>query len=379
VKPRASSRAGRLPKSGAHTRDPRRTCSSGACGLFGSDLPEVIQTETELEEILTCPSRELIDFVRTLSGRLLILGAGGKMGPTLAVLAQRAAKAAGQRLSVVAVSRFGDARTRSWLEARGVETVSGDLLEQRVVRRLPAADHLVYLVGLKFGTKDDPATTWAINTLVPARICERYPRSRVVALSSGNVYPGSPVRRGGSTETDPLTPIGEYANAAVGRERIFEFHSRRHGTAVALLRLCYAVDLRYGILADIARRVRAGEPIALDNGYFNCVWQGDANEMILRALTLAACPPSIWNLCRPERFSVREIANRLGALLNRPPRFTGREAATTLVVDASRLCATLGPPRIPIDRLLRWAAHWVQHGGRDLGKPTHFEVRDGNY
>jgi nucleoside-diphosphate-sugar epimerase len=342
-------------------------------------MTEIIQTESELEEILTRPHPELIEFIRTLSGRLLILGAGGKMGPTLAVLARRATEAAGRQLSIVAVSRFSDASGRTWLETRGIETQSCDLLDETALRALPDAENVVYLVGLKFGTVQNPAATWAINTLVPARVCQRYPHSRIVALSSGNVYSLSDVKGSGSMETDAIRPLGEYPNAAVGRERIFEFCSRQQGTRVALLRLCYAIDLRYGVLSDIARWVNSGPPVSLANGYFNCIWQGDANEMALRALALADSPPTVWNVCRPERFSVREVANRLGELLNRSPAFNGREEATALLADASKICAALGAPRVPMETLLRWTAHWVKQGGRDLGKPTHFEVRDGNY
>ena len=342
-------------------------------------MTEIIQSESELEEILTRPGPELVEFFKTLTGRLLILGAGGKMGPTLAVLARRAADAAGSRLRVVAVSRFSEANTRQWLEARGVEALGCDLLDGSPLRQLPDAEHLLYLVGVKFGTTQSPAATWAVNTLVPARVCERYPESRVVALSTGNVYPFSDIGRGGSKESDALTPLGEYANAAVGRERILEFCSRRAGTRVALLRLCYAIDLRYGVLADLARWISTGQPVPLANGYFNCIWQGDANELVLRALSLAESPPTVWNLCRPERFPVREIASRLGDLMGRSPQFTGEESATALLVDSSPICTALGCPRTPMETLLRWTAHWVKQGGRSFGKPTHFEVRDGNY
>lgn len=336
-------------------------------------------TETELEEVLTRPSSSLVEFIRTVSSPLLILGAGGKMGPTLAVLARRAADAAGHKLEIVAVSRFSDAGSRRWLEERGVKVLGCDLLDGQGVSRLPDAENLIYLVGLKFGTSQNPAATWAMNTLVPARACERFPRSRIVALSTGNVYPLSEVKRGGSVESDALTPLGEYANAAVARERIFEFHSQRNGTALALLRLFYAVELRYGVLADIARRVHAGQPIPLANGSFNCIWQGDANEMILRALAMVASPPLVWNLCRSEIFSVRQIAVRLGELLGREPVFSGSESATALTANAARICSELGTPRTAVDVMLRWTAHWVKQGGRDLGRPTHFEVRDGNY
>ncbi len=343
------------------------------------DHPEFIATEPELEEILTRPGAPLIAAIKSYSSPLLILGAGGKMGPTLAVLARRAAEAAGHPLDVVAASRFTDAASRQWLEARGVRTVSCDLLDAQSVAALPDSGNILYLVGLKFGTAQNPSATWAMNTLVPARVCERFPHSRIVALSTGNVYPLNAVSRGGSAETDALTPLGEYANAAVARERIFEFHSRRNGTALAVLRLFYAVELRYGVLADIARKVHAGGPIALGNGSFNCIWQGDANEMILRSLPLAAAPPSVWNLCRPEVFSIRQVALRCGELLGREPIFSGRESDTALLGNSSPLCAAIGSPVTPLDTMLRWTAHWVQHGGRDLARPTHFEVRDGKY
>ena len=341
--------------------------------------PERIETEEQLDQLLTRPSAALVEFIQTLSSPLLVLGAGGKMGPTLAVRAKRAADAANHPLEVIAVSRFSDAATRTWLERHQVKTLACDLLEAPAVETLPDADTVVYLVGLKFGTAQNPVATWAMNTVVPARVMERYPHARLVALSTGNVYPLTEVSRGGSRETDPLTPLGEYANAAVGRERIFEFFSRNHHTPVALLRLYYAVELRYGVPVDIARKVHTGEPIALANGHFNCIWQGDANDLILRALSLAASPPSVWNLCRPEIFSVRAIASRLGELLRRTPRFAGSEAPTALLGNSASLCAKLGPPAVPMETMLRWMAHWVKQGGRSLGKPTHFEVRDGNY
>lgn len=344
-----------------------------------ADLPGLIQTEDALDELLTRPGSALVEFIRTVRSPLLVLGAGGKMGPSLAVLARRAAEAAGHPLEVVAVSRFSDLNARRWLDERGVQTVSCNLLDAQAVARLPEAENIVYLVGLKFGTARNPAATWAMNTLVPARVMERFPNSRIVALSTGNVYPLNDVSRGGSLESDPRTPLGEYANAAVGRERIFEFCSQRHQTPVALLRLFYAVELRYGVLVDIGLKVHAGEPIELANGSFNCIWQSDANDMVLRSLALAGSPPSVWNLCRPEIFSVCAIASRLGELLGRPPQFVGSEAPTALLGNASPLCAKLGPPSVSVERMLAWIAHWVKLGGRNLGRPTHFEVRDGGY
>jgi nucleoside-diphosphate-sugar epimerase len=343
------------------------------------ERPHLLSTEPELEDVLTRPSPDLVQSIKEFSSPLLVLGAGGKMGPTLCVLARRAAAEAGHRLDVVAVSRFSDESARRWLETRSVQTASCDLLDANSLARLPDASNIIYLVGLKFGTSQNPSATWAMNTLVPTRVCERYPGARIVALSTGNVYPLSEASRGGSLESDSLTPLGEYANAAVARERIFEFHSSRNGTALALLRLFYAVELRYGVLADLARKVLSGEPIPLANGSFNCIWQADANEMILRSLSLVSVPPAAFNLCRPEIFSVRQLATQLGELLGRAPVFTGNESTTALLGNPSRICAALGPPATPLDAMLRWTAHWVKQGGRDLGRPTHFEVRDGRY
>ncbi|MCI0748678.1 MAG: NAD(P)-dependent oxidoreductase [Verrucomicrobia subdivision 3 bacterium] len=341
--------------------------------------PDTIETEDQLDEFLTRPGAPLVEFVKTIAGPLLILGAGGKMGPTLAVLAQRAASAAGKPLDVIAVSRFTDSKARKWLEDRNVKTTSCDLLQRSAIEKLPEAPSIIYLVGLKFGTAQNPGATWAMNTILPALVAERYPKSRIVALSTGNVYPFSDVKRGGSTEMDPLTPLGEYANAAVARERIFQFFSVNQQTPVALLRLFYAVELRYGVLVDIAQHVYHGSPIELTNGYFNCIWQGDANEMILRSLALVSSPPSVWNLCRPEVFSVRDVAARLGELFGRPPRFTGSEAPNALLGNSRPLCDRLGMPTVPLTTMLCWIANWIKQGGRDLNRPTHFEVRDGNY
>lgn len=342
-------------------------------------LPACVETEEQLDDLLTRPSPALMDFIRNVASPLIILGAGGKMGPTLAVLARRAADAAGHPLEVIAVSRFGDATTRGWLESRGVRTLSCDLLEAGDVRHLPETSNLIYLVGLKFGTAQNPSLTWAMNTIVPARVAERYPRARIVALSTGNVYSMSEPGRGGSLETDPLTPLGEYPNAAVARERIFEYYARRNATPLVLLRLFYAMELRYGVLVDLARLIWQGQPVPLANGYFNGIWQADANEMVLRALSLATTPPAVYNLCRPEIFSVREMATRLCTLLNCPPRLTGSEAPTALLGNAHPICKALGPPATTLDTILPWVADWVKSDRRNLGKPTHFEVRDGQY
>jgi nucleoside-diphosphate-sugar epimerase len=351
----------------------------GRHDISKEQLPDRIDSEEQLDDVLTRPTVALQQVIRTLPSPLLILGAGGKMGPTLAVMAKRAAKAVNHSLEVIAVSRFSDATLVARLSRRGVRTIACDLLDPVAVSRLPDASNLIYLVGLKFGTAKNPAATWAINTIVPTRVAERYYEARIVALSTGNVYPLSEVCRGGSLERNVLTPVGEYANSAVARERLFEFHSSAHRTSVALIRLFYAVELRYGILVDIARKVHNGAAIDLANGYFNCIWQADANEMVIRALALAASPPTIWNLCRPEVFSVREAATRFGELLERTPAFAGRESANALLGNSAALCSRLGTPAISLEAMQVWIAKWVRQGGRDLGKPTHFESRDGRY
>jgi len=342
-------------------------------------MTERIETEEQLETVLTTPRPELVAFMRTVASPLLLLGAGGKMGPTLARLAQRAAQAAGHPLEIIAVSRFSNDSARASLEQAGVKTLASDLLDRRAVEKLPDAPNVIYLAGMKFGTAQNPALTWAVNTLVPAHVAERYRTSRLVALSTGNVYPFVPVRSGGATEEHPLTPHGEYPNAAVARERTFEYFSLQHGTPVALLRLSYAVELRYGVLADIARNVWAGEPVDVSNGWLNWIWQGDANEIILRALALATSPARAWNLTGPEPLRVRDVAERFGELLGKSVRLTGTEADTALLSNPSRLIAQLGAPATPLDLVVRRVAHWIQVGGRTLNKPTHFEVRDGVY
>jgi nucleoside-diphosphate-sugar epimerase len=343
------------------------------------DLPERIETVEALDEIMTRPQPQLIEFIKTLSSPLVILGAGGKMGPSLAVLARRAADATGHPLEIIAISRFSDAKARQWLQSRGVRTISCDLFDRDSVVQLPDAENVIYLVGLKFGTAQNPAATWAVNTLIPAYTAERYPAARIAALSTGNVYPLSPIGSGGLSESAALTPLGEYANSAVARERIFEYFSRKNDTAITLIRLSYALDLRYGVLVDVAQKVFAGKAVDLTMGWLNCIWQGDANDLTLRSLALADNPPLALNLTGSETFSVREIAMRFGELMNRPPQFVGTEAETALLSSTSRLREQLGAPWTPLDTVIRWTAHWIMNGGYLLNRPTHFEVRDGAY
>lgn len=343
------------------------------------DQPTLIDSEDSLEEVLTTPSSELVAAIGELADPLVILGAGGKMGPTLAVLAKRAAEVAGQPLRVVAASRFSNPASRQWLESRGVETVAIDLFQREDLKQLPNSANVVYLVGMKFGTSSNPVPTWATNTIVPTYAAERYATSKIVALSTGNVYPLTSRDTGGSSETDPLTPMGEYANAAVARERVFGYFAERDQTPTLLVRLNYAHDLRYGVMTDIVNKVWTETPIDLTMGYFNAIWQGDANEMILRAFKLCEVPARAINLTSPAIYSVREVAERAGELLDRQPLFSGTEATSALLSNASQYVEHFGKPRVDLERLLGWVVHWTRAGGTTLGKPTHFETRDGKY
>jgi nucleoside-diphosphate-sugar epimerase len=341
--------------------------------------PELILSEGMLNEVLTTPGPELVASVKSLEGPLLVLGAGGKMGPTLCVQALRALRAAGNPGDVIAVSRFSTSSAQGWLEKNGVRTLACDLLDPIALKRLPSAANVIYLVGRKFGTRSDPAATWLTNAVLPARIAQHFVGSRMVALSTGNVYPLVPVDGPGSKETDPLTPLGEYSMSCVARERIFSHFSRLHGNPVALIRLSYALDLRYGVLVDIASQVLRGKPVDVTTGYLNCIWQGDANEMIIRSIGLASSPARAINLTGTTRLSVRRAARRFGRLLGRPVQISGVESETAYLSDMSATVALLGPPQTPLDTVFRWTAHWIARGGPLLSKPTHFSVRDGRF
>lgn len=343
------------------------------------ELPENIDSEEQLDELLTAPSAELVSACKQFSDPLIVLGAGGKMGPSLAVLARRAIEQANACVRVIAVSRFGNAAARDYLHQRGVETCVADVFNRRQLDTIPDASNVIYLVGMKFGTSQDPLPTWATNTIAPVHACERFARARIVALSTGNIYPLCAVASGGAVESAPLTPEGEYPNAAVARERIFQYYAAQHQTPVTLMRLNYAHDLHYGVITDIAGKIWRGEPIDLTMGYFNAIWQGDANEMILRSLPLCTSPATAINLTSPQIYQVREVAVKLGQLLERPVQFTGQEAPTALLSNTERMQAVLGQPRIDLDRLLHWIAHWTRIAGAVHNKPTGFQVRDGKF
>ncbi len=347
-------------------------------------LPDTPADEQELDELLSRPRAETVAALGACSGDVIVLGAGGKMGPTLTRLVARAAAKADRQNGrpprrVVAVSRFSSASARHALEAAGVDVVSCDLLDRNAVARLPDADNVVFMAGQKFGTAGAPATTWAMNTVVPAICAERYAGARIVAFSTGNVYPLTPVGHSGARESDAVGPIGEYAASCVGRERIFELAADRTATRVAIVRLNYAIDLRYGVLTDLAVKVLRGEPIDLRMGYVNVIWQGDANRIAVECLERASAPPFVVNLTGRDVLSVRDLAKRLGGRLGRQPVFTGEEAPDALLSDTRLMTSTFAPPEIPLDGMVAWVASWVGDGRPLLGRPTHFEERAGKF
>jgi nucleoside-diphosphate-sugar epimerase len=335
--------------------------------------------DDELEERLSRPTPAVVEALRQVHGDVIVLGAGGKMGPSLTKMVRRAIDEMGEARDVIAVSRFSSADAAADLEHANIRIVRADLGDRDAVASLPDAASVIYMAGQKFGTRDLPSLTWAVNTLVPAMVAERYAASRIVAFSTGNVYPMSPAASTGSREMDALTPIGEYANSCVGRERVLEHVSRTRGTPIAIVRLNYAVDLRYGVIVDIAQRIASGEPVRVDMGYVNVIWQGDANAQAIRSLALASSPPFVVNVTGPERLSVRETAVRLGQLMEKPVRIEGEEAPDALLSDTTLAQSHFGAPTVATNTLIEWVADWVGRGGRRLGKATKFEVRDGRY
>jgi nucleoside-diphosphate-sugar epimerase len=347
--------------------------------LPGTDLPAAIESEEELEERLARPRPEDAAFARTLTEDVLVLGAGGKMGPSLARRVRRSVGAAGVSRRVLAVSRFADPAVAAALAQDGVETIACDLLDPRQVGSLPRVGNVLYLAGRKFGSTDRPDLTWAQNTIVPALVARHFARSRIVVFSTGNVFAPVGSTSAGAAEDDAPDPVGEYAQSCLGRERVFEHFSHEQGTSCVLFRLFYAVDLRYGTIVDIARRVFAGEPVDLRVPRVNALWQGDANSYAFRSLALCQSPPRPLVVTGPTPVSVRAVAERFGALMGRTVRFEGEEGPVSLLGNPTRCLSLLGPPEVGLDRLVEWTASWVSRGGRSLGKPTHFESTDGRF
>ncbi len=340
---------------------------------------EYIETEEQLEDRLSTPNVHDIAVVQRLSGDVIVLGAGGKMGPSLARRIKRAVDAAGTRFRVIAVSRFSSPSERGLLEAAGVETIACDLLDRDAVARLPECENVLFLAGRKFGSSDRTDLTWAMNTVAPANAAHRYRASRIVVFSTGNVYPFVSSASKGSVERDAVEPRGEYAQSCLGRERVFEYFSRELGTPALLFRLNYAVDLRYGTLVDIARKVFAAQPVDLTVAHFNTIWQGDANSYAIRSLELCQSPPRVLNVTGPEIVSVRETAEFYARRFTRQVSFRGEDSGVALLNNATRCHELLGKPEVGLDELMELVARWVECGGRSLNKPTKFEVVDGKF
>jgi nucleoside-diphosphate-sugar epimerase len=334
-------------------------------------LPLRIESEAQLEDLLSAPYPEDIAAARSLVGDVLILGAGGKMGPTLA---RRIRRALPQPHRVIAVSRFSDAAVQARLNSWGVDTIPADLLAPGALDSLPDAPYVIYAAARKFGTGGDASSTWVTNAFLPGLVARRYARSRIVSFSTGNVYPLFPTDSPGPAEDTPPAPVGEYGQSALARERVFEYFSRANDTPVALIRLNYAVELRYGVLVDLASKVAAGIPIDLSMGHVNVIWEGDANSVCLRSLAHCASPPFVLNLTGLETLQVRDLAQQFGR-----PVFQGSEADSALLSNAALCSRLFGPPKVPIPQVIAWVKDWITQGRVVWSKPTHFEVRDGKF
>jgi nucleoside-diphosphate-sugar epimerase len=339
-------------------------------------LPARFDSVEALEDFMTMPPQALVADLANTPGDIIVLGVGGKMGPTLARMAKRAAP----DKRVMGVARFSEPGVREGLLQADVEPISADLLERGALEALPKPANVMFMAGRKFGATGNVPLTWAMNVHVPAMVAEVFKESRIVAFSTGNVYPFVPVDSGGASEdVPPVPPPGDYANSCVGRERMFEYFSAKHGTPGRLFRLNYAIDMRYGVLHDVGRKVRDGEPIDLAMGHVNVIWQGDANALALRCLTHATTPTSPINITGPETVEIRWLAAEFGKLLGKSPKLTGKEAPTGWLNDSRRMVKQFGPPSVPLSTMIEWTADWLSHDMATLNKPTHYEVRDGKY
>ncbi len=343
--------------------------------LTRQTLPKTIPDIAALDDLLCRPTQALIDDLKKVDGDIMILGVAGKMGPTLAGLA----KSAVPDRRVIGVARFSDPSVKDWLQARGVETINCDLMDEKAIQALPKAPNIVFMAGRKFGAEGDLSLTWAMNSHVPALIAQAFPASRIVAFSTGCIYPFVPVDGKGSPEDMAPNPPGEYAQSCVGRERMFEYFSRKLGTPGRLFRLNYAIDMRYGVLHDIATKVLTGTPIDVSIGHVNFIWQGDASAQALRCLAHCTSPTSPINVSGHEILAVRDLAAKFGARFGRAPVLVGEEQPTAWLTDTSKAVEMFGQPVVDTEQLIAWTADWVSRSMPSLGKPTKYEVRDGRY
>lgn len=342
-------------------------------------LPDKIDDQEQLDDLLSEPTSAAIDAIRRVNGDIILLGAGGKMGPSLTRMICRATKAAGINRMITAVSRFTSEKSRTDIEDCGATAISGDLLDETFIERLPDVPNVIFMTGTKFGTQHSAALTWAMNVYLPTLVCRKYRNSKILAFSTGNVYPLVTPESGGSQETDAVVPVGEYGMSALGRERMFEYFSQINGNPATILRLNYAVAVRYGVLVDLALQVFHEQPIDVSMGFANVIWQGDANAMTISALADATSPAYIINVAGPEIFRVRDVCEQFAQLMKKQVSFTGDELSTALLNNGSLGHEKYGQPRVNLERLIQWVANWVMSGHPLLGKPTQFQVRDGKF
>jgi nucleoside-diphosphate-sugar epimerase len=347
--------------------------------MMPNDLPETITTEEQLDEVMSLGSPNLMRMMKEIAGDIIILGIAGKIGVQLAMAAVKAIDKAGGRNRVIGVSRFSDKNARKKLESFGVKTIKCDLLHCDLVGKLPKARDVIFMAGKKFGTGGSEDLTWAMNTVVPANVAHHFKESRIVVFSTGNVYDMTPVCGAMPTEDDLTNPKGEYAQSALGRERVFEYFSNLNKTPVCIIRLNYAIDLRYGVLRDIGNRVYAGQPLDLSTGHVNVIWQGDVINQSLLCLAHCRSPANIINMTGPETASVRYIAKQFSRIFNKEVTFINEESPTALLNNASKAAALFGYPSVPLLQMIEWIAHWIEVDGPSLDKPTHFEIRDGKF
>jgi len=331
--------------------------------------------ENGLEDILSEPTEATKKIIAGLTGDIVVLGAGGKMGPTLAMMLK---KASGGK-KIYAVSRFSDKAVRSRIEQVKVETIEADLLDESHYRKLPDVENVFYLAGMKFGSTGNQPLTWALNSFVPALAARHYKDSRIVAYSTGNVYPLVDISGGGATEQTTPEPIGEYAQSCLGRERMFEYFSQLYKTPVTLIRLNYANEPRYGIIVDLALKILNDKPIDLTMGAVNLIWQRDANDYIIRAISLAKSPPAVLNVTGPETIPIRRLAEQIGDTLGKKPKFASQETSSALLSNASYCLSRFGPPRTTLEQMISMIGKWIAAGKKTLNKPTKYNVRDGKF
>ncbi|MFH1303430.1 MAG: NAD-dependent epimerase/dehydratase family protein [Planctomycetota bacterium] len=344
-----------------------------------TDFPATIDNVAQLDELLSRPTPQVIQALQQTAGDLILLGIAGKMGPTLARMILRADEAAGIHRRVIGVSRFSDESSRQPLEDLGIETIKGDLLDAAFINSLPDVPNVIYMAGMKFGATGNESLTWAMNTYLPALVCNKYQQSRITAFSTGNIYGLVNASSQGSVESDKPNPVGEYAMSCLGRERMFEHFSRTLNIPMTIIRLNYATECRYGVLVDLALQVYQEQTLDVSMGYVNVIWQGDANAMTLCSLPDSTSPPFNLNVAGPRILSVRKLCEQFGTLLGKQPRFTGTEAQDALLNNGHYGHQRYGAPLVDDDQIIHWIADWIRNERPLLGKPTHFESRSGKF